>query len=83
MYVIAIHDITDPDAFWAKAGEVDMPDGTELPTVAPNGEGTRAVCVWKSDSVETVKQIVEGAAGDISNNEFFAVQEENAQGLPT
>ena len=43
MYVIAIHEITDPDAFWG--GQLDMPDGTELPTVAPNADGTRAVCV--------------------------------------
>jgi hypothetical protein len=79
MYVIAIHDISDPDAFWG--GELDMPDGTELPTIAPNADGTRAVCVWKSDSVDTVKNLVEGAAGEISKNEFFAVNEENAQGL--
>jgi len=82
MYVIAIHDITDPEQFWAKANEVNIPDGTELPTVAPNGDGTRAICVWKSDSVDTVRDIVEGSAGDISNNEYFAVSEDNAQGLP-
>jgi hypothetical protein len=83
MYVIAIHDITDPEQFWAKANEVDIPDGTELPTVAPNEDGTRAVCVWKSDSVDTVKNVVEGAAGDISSNQFFAVNEGSAQGLPS
>lgn len=80
MYVIAIHEISDPEAFWG--GQLDLPEGTELPTVAPNEDGTRAVCVWKSDSVNTVKNLVEGAAGEISTNEFFAVNEGNAQGMP-
>ena len=82
MYVIAIHEISDPEAFWAEAGQLDLPDGTELPTVAPNEDGTRAICVWKSDSVDTVKDIVEGAASEISSNEYYTVNEGNAQGLP-
>lgn len=80
MYVIAIHSVSDPEQFWG--GQLDMPEGTSLPTVAPNADGTRAVCIWESDSVDTVKQIVEGAAGDISRNEYFAVNAGSAQGLP-
>jgi hypothetical protein len=80
MYVVAIHSISDPKAFWG--GELDLPEGTELPTVAPNSDGSRAVCVWKSDSVDTVRNLVEGAAGEISDNEFYAVDEGSAQGLP-
>jgi hypothetical protein len=80
MYVIAIHSVSDPKAFWG--GELDLPDGTELPVVAPNSDGTRAVCMWKSDSVDTVRNLVEGAAGEISNNEYYAVNEGSAQGLP-
>jgi hypothetical protein len=81
MHVIAIHSISDPEAFWG--GELDLPDGTTLPTVLPNGDGTRAVCVWESDSVGTVKNLVEGAAGEISSNEYFEVNADNAQGLPS
>lgn len=81
MYVIAIHDISDPDAFWGRAGE-GVPDGLELPTVAPNDDGSRAICVWKADSVDAVKKAVEDLVGDVSSNEFFAVNEGNAQGLP-
>jgi hypothetical protein len=81
MYVIAIHSISDPDAFWG--GELDLPDGTELSTVAPNSDGSRAVCVWKSDSVDSVRNLVESAAGEISENEYFAVNDANAQGLPS
>jgi hypothetical protein len=80
MYVIAIHSISDPKAFWG--GQLDLPEGTELPTVAPNPDGTRGVCVFKSDSVETVRNLVDGATGAISENEFYSVNEGNAQGLP-
>jgi hypothetical protein len=80
MYVIAVHEINDPDAFWSRAG--DPPAGLELPTVAPSEDGTRAICIWKADSVDSVKKAVEDAVGDVSNNEFFGVDEGNAQGLP-
>lgn len=79
MHVIAIHSISDPEAFWG--GQLDLPDGTTLATVAPNEDGTRAVCVWESDSVDTVRDLVEGAAGEISSNEYFAVDDQKAQGL--
>jgi hypothetical protein len=81
MHVIAIHSISDPQAFWG--GELDLPDGTSLQTVAPNEDGTRAICVWDSDSLETVRDLVEGAAGEISSNEYFVVNDQNAQGLPS
>jgi hypothetical protein len=80
MYVISIHSVSDPDAFWG--GQLDLPEGTELPIVAPSSDGTRGVCVFKSDSVDTVRNLVDGAAGAISKNEFHAVNEGNAQGLP-
>ena len=80
MYVISIHSVSDPDAFWG--GQLNLPQGTELPIVAPSSDGTRGVCVFKSDSVNTVRTLVEGAAGAISNNEYYAINEGNAHGLP-
>jgi hypothetical protein len=80
MYVIAIHSISDPTAFWG--GQLDLPQGTELPIVAPSADGTRGVCVFTSDSVNTVRNLVDGATGAISRNEFFVLNEANAQGLP-
>ena len=49
---------------------------------APSSNGARGVCIFKSDSVETVRNLVEGAGAAISSNEFYAVNEGNAQGLP-
>ena len=80
MYVIAIHSVSDPEAFWS--AQLDLPEGTELPIVAPSSDGTRGVCVFKSDSVDTVRNLVDRAAGAISTNEFHAIDEGKAQGLP-
>ena len=81
-HVIAIHSISDPDRFWAAVGQTEIPQGTTLHTVLPNDDGTRAVCVWEADSADAVKQLVEGTVGDVSSNEFFQVNPQNAQGLP-
>jgi hypothetical protein len=80
MYVISVHKVSDPDAFWS--GKLDLPEGTELPIVAPSSDGTRGVCVFKSDSVNTVRNLVEGATATISSNEYYAINEGSAQGLP-
>jgi hypothetical protein len=80
MYVVAIHSISDPDAFWG--GKLDLPEGTELPFVAPSNDGTRGVCIFKSDSVDTVRNLVDGATAAIAKNEFYALNASNAQGLP-
>ena len=80
MYIISIHSVSDPQAFWG--GQLDLPEGTELSFVAPSSDGARGVCVFKSDSINTVRSLVDGATGLISNNEYFAINEGNAQGLP-
>jgi len=80
MYVISVHAVADPKAFWG--GQLDLPEGTELPIVVPSSDGTRGVCIFKSDSVDTVRKLVDGATSKISRNEFFAINENNALGLP-
>ncbi len=82
MYAIAIHQISDPETFWAAAADLQLPQGTTLHSAIPNGDGTRAVCVWESDSLDTVRDFVETNAGQISNNEYYEVNEQNAMGLP-
>lgn len=79
MYVIAVHSISDPQTFWG--GKLDLPKGTELPIVVPSADGRQGVCIFKSDSVDTVRKLVDGATAAISKNEFFAMNEKNAQGL--
>jgi hypothetical protein len=80
MYIFTVHSISDPDTFWSRP--LDLPEGTEQPIAWPSSDGTRGVCVFKSDSVTTVRNLVEGAAGEISSNEYYAINEGNAHGLP-
>jgi hypothetical protein len=84
MYVVAIHAIDDPKTFWeaAKGVLAELPEGTSLHSAIPNEDGSRAVCLWESESVDTVRGIVEGGAGHVSRNEYFEVNAENAVGLP-
>ncbi|MFL5798989.1 MAG: hypothetical protein ACJ77A_13790 [Actinomycetota bacterium] len=80
MYVMTIHSISDPDAFWSRP--LDLPEGTEQPIAWPSSDGKRGVCVFRSDSIKTVKDLVDGATGGVSRNEFYPMNEGNAQGLP-
>ena len=80
MRVVAIHDISDPEAFWG--GQLDLPAGTKLPFVAPSADGKRGVCIFTSDSVDTVRKLVDGATSAVSRNEYYALNESNAMGLP-
>jgi hypothetical protein len=80
MYVVAIHEISNPDAFWG--GQLDLPEGTEVSVVVPSTDGRHGVCIFKSDSVDTVRNVVDGATAPISKNEFYAANDVNALGLP-
>jgi hypothetical protein len=84
MHIIAIHTISDPQAFWgaAEAKMDQLPEGTILHSAIPSQDGSRTVCVWQSDSVETVRSFVDENVGHVSTNEFFPVDEEHAIGLP-
>jgi hypothetical protein len=83
MHVVVIHSISDPDKFWSAAGAGELPEGVALHTSFPNDDGSRAVCLWEADSLDEVRQTVEGTVGDVSNNEYFEVNASNAQGLPS
>jgi hypothetical protein len=83
MYAIAIHDISDPEKFWAGAQEMELPQGLALHTVAPNPDGTRAVCFWEADSLDSIRGFVEPATEGAATNEYFEVNADNAMGLPT
>lgn len=83
MYVVVEHEIENPKPFWetAEAGMNDFPTGLRLHQVLPNEEGTRAACLWEADSVNRVRDFLEQEVGSYSENEYFAVEAENAVGL--
>ena len=82
MYVIAIHSISNPRQFFDAAANTPVPEGMTLHSVPPNGDGSRAVCLWEADSSDAVRELVDGTVGGASSNEFYEVDAGNAQGLP-
>jgi hypothetical protein len=84
-YIAAIHDVSDPERFWSGAAEATLPEGVKLHATYPQQDGSKAVCLWEADSIEAVRQVVEGGVGDSSRNQFFEVdpQHPGTRGLPT
>jgi hypothetical protein len=73
-FVTVIHHITDPEGFQAaeaKALEAGLPSFVSLPIHAVNNDHTLGLCIWEGESVEVVREVVEGAVGAWSNNEYF------------
>ncbi len=83
MYIIAEHEISNPKTFWDTAKSAKLPSHLKLHQTLPNREGTKAVCLWEASRVDEVKDFVEKALGNVSRNTYFAVEAENAMGLPT
>jgi hypothetical protein len=77
-YIVAIHDISDPDRFWNAADPSTIPPEVALHATYPRDDGSRAVCLWEADSVETVRNLIESTVGDASQNEFFEADPQHA-----
>lgn len=73
MYVLVQHDISEPAGFWGKADSMQPPAGTTLHHTFAAADGSRAVCVWESDSVDSVRDYLDGAVGRMARNEYFQV----------
>jgi hypothetical protein len=79
MYILALHTITDPAAFWKAADPNNLPPQAKLHHTFPTPDGTKAVCIWEADSPDTVRNLLEPMIGRISRNEYFPV--ENKEGV--
>jgi hypothetical protein len=53
-----------------------------LPRVMGKDDGTKAVCIWEADSVDTIRGFVEPATEGLSTNEYFEVNEQYSMALP-
>lgn len=73
MYVLVQHMISRPADFWGPADRVGFPIGLQLHHTFANEDGTRAVCLWEGDSVESVRRFLERTVGHVSKNEYFQV----------
>jgi hypothetical protein len=82
VYVVTQHTILDR----VKAMEVSQslltpPPGITLHLFLPDLGGSKAVCLWEADSVETIRDLVDGVLGPYAQNEFFPVHVWAAVGL--
>ncbi len=52
----------------------DSSTNPRLPIHAATGDHALGICIWEGESVEAVRDIVEGAVGAWANNEYFEMQ---------
>ena len=74
MFVTVIHRIHDPEGFQGakdKAMEGGLPGHVALPIYATTKNHGLAICIWESESVDVVREVVEGAVGPWANNEYY------------
>lgn len=74
MFVTVLHHIHDPEGFQAaeeKALEAGLPTDMALPIHAATGDHRFGVCIWEGDSVEAVRELVDGLSSSFARNEFF------------
>jgi len=62
---------TTPSTLGTLALEAGLPPHVALPIHASNDDHTFGICIWEGESVESVKEVVEGAVGPWANNEYI------------
>ena len=77
MFVSGIHRIHDPEGFQAaeaKALEAGLPTTVALPIHAATRDHRLGICKWEGESVAAVREVVEGAVGLFSDNEYSQME---------
>jgi hypothetical protein len=83
MYVGIVHRIKDAEVMMSRGEKLsDPPPGVVGHQFCPSTDLKAATCVWEADSVDAVREFVDGTLGDSSENSYFEINEEYAQGLP-
>lgn len=84
MIVSVQHRIKDPQAFFAKGPELTgkLPEGVRPLQFYPSTDATVAACLWEGTTLARVQDHIDTVLGDTAEQEYFAVDTENALGLP-
>ena len=58
-YIVAIHDVSDPERFWGGAAEGigSLPQGVTLHATYPRQGGSKAVCLWEGESMDAYARL--------------------------
>ena len=84
MHVVVQHRITDPQFFSMDAGEVagGGAPGVQGRQFFPSQDRSVAVCLWETDSVDTLRDYLDPATAEVAENTYFEVDTQQAMGLP-
>jgi hypothetical protein len=85
MHVVIQHRITDPEQFFAGDPEqvaTGGPPGVRGRQFIVSQDKSAAVCLWEADSVESLRDYMDGLTGDSAENTYFEVDGEMSMGLP-
>ncbi|MCW5908741.1 MAG: hypothetical protein KIS94_12835 [Chitinophagales bacterium] len=84
MFFRVNHAISNPGEFWARAQASlpNLPEGIKIHGVFPNETMDIATCIWEAESEQQIKEYLEGKTGDVSQNDYMAINTANAMGLP-
>lgn len=88
MLVLVLHEIRDPETFWATVQDViagnAIPRAITVHACYPDRGGMRAVCLQEAKSIDAVRDWIEEKFGSTSANGYFEVATESAfaLGLP-
>ena len=82
MYVVAQHDIRDPQTAFARGQKLIRNEGAPLGARAlqfyPSRDGSAVTCLWEAESVESIQDYVDSTLGDASQNTCYEVDPEQA-----
>jgi hypothetical protein len=80
MYIVAQHRIKDPARFWSMSPQ--GPRAPRLHAAYPSNDKTKGVCLWESDSIDALRDILDPLVGAAAENTYFEVDAGFAVGLP-
>ena len=85
MHVVIQHRIKDPERFFSGDPEEVAsggPPGVRGRQFIVSQDKSAAVCLWEADSVENLRDYMDGLTGDSAENTYFEVDGEMSMGLP-
>jgi hypothetical protein len=85
MQVLIQHRIRDPERFFAGDPEevaTGGPAGVRGRQFVVSQDRSAASCLWEADSVESLRNYMDGLTGDSAENTYFEVDTEISMGLP-
>ena len=85
MYVVVQHRITDPEKFFSMdAEEVGKggPPGVQGRQFLVSTDRSSAVCLWEADSVDSLRDYLDGLTAGAGENTYFELDTEISMGVP-